>query len=616
MTVISNNNNIINTKTTVLAERVVLTLSAIVTVFTLGWVLGYCRFGIDFTDEGYYLAWISNPFNYAVSATQFGFIYHPLYELLDGNIAAFRQANILITFGLSWILANVFLQVVFGKQSYESVSRLIISAAFANISVVTLVFAGMWLSTPGYNSLTLQALLLSGIGLLMADKEFGHRSLLGWLIIGVGGWLTFMAKPSSAAALVLCASFYLVFAGKFSFRLLIISMTVAVGLVIISAFVIDGSVIAFIERLREGVEVYKILGGGIHDHLLRMDEFNLGEKGREVLIAFTSVFFLAVYLSQAKKIALVQVSVILAVTFALGCIAIILGIINQTPNVGLFQGMLILAVPLAAILAGFLILPLEKILQIPRGKCALGITFLLLPYVYAFGTGNNYWLLEANAGIFWVLAGLVLVSPVAYSQSSRPLLVNLALAVQLVTVVLVQAGIESPYRQPQPLRLNDSQHEVGRHGSNLVLSQGFSQYFTESSNVAKQAGFKAGFSMIDLSGQSLAVLHGFGAINLGLAWGGYPGSDLLLKALLQKVSCADLAPAWLLFDPTGPAKISPEILSSFGADIDRDYKVVGTFKTAEGAGGYKEIREQQILKPVRSVNAAIDACTLARRSNN
>lgn len=609
---ISISDNAINAKTVPLAERVVLALSAISTVFTIGWVFWYCQYGIDFTDEGYYLAWISNPDKYAVSATQFGFIYHPLYELLDGNIAAFRQANMLITFCLSWALSNAFLKSIFGIRSLERTPRLIISAAIATTAAATLVFAGMWLSTPGYNSLTLQALLVAAIGLILADKQGTRESIFGWFLIGIGGWLTFMAKPTSAAALALCASIYFPFAGKFSLRLLMIPIATSACLVLLSALAIDGSIIAFFERLRNGADVYRILGGGIHDRLLRIDDVFLGKEGTDALALGVAVFFLATCLSQAKSKLLVQSGNIMSIAIALASITIISGHTKQVQYVGTFQGLLIVAVPLAAIMAGLLIFSFKELFQIPRPHWILGLTFLMIPYAYAFGSGSNYWVLAANAGIFWVLAGLVLLSPAGINQRTVTLLRPLGLAVQLVAVALVQAGIEAPYRQPQPLRYNDSEIEIGKPGSTLVLSQSFGQYFAETITVAKQAGFKTRTPMIDLSGRSLGILYGLNAINTGLAWGGYPGSDQLVIVLLKKVSCEDLAIAWLLVEPEGPARISPEILLSFGANLTTDYKVVGSFKTAEGAGGYKEAQAQQLFKPVRSVSTAAGACEAVR----
>ena len=86
-------------QTTALAELVIIGFSAIVTVFTLAWMLWYCRYGFDLTDDSFYIVWMSNPFNYSLSETQFGFIYYPLYGILDGS--RLRQPNIMITLCLS-----------------------------------------------------------------------------------------------------------------------------------------------------------------------------------------------------------------------------------------------------------------------------------------------------------------------------------------------------------------------------------------------------------------------------------------------------------------------------------------------------------------------------------
>ncbi len=49
------------------------------------WSLYWCGYGFEFTDEGYYLVWISNPNIYKFSTSQFGFIYNILYKLCNGD---------------------------------------------------------------------------------------------------------------------------------------------------------------------------------------------------------------------------------------------------------------------------------------------------------------------------------------------------------------------------------------------------------------------------------------------------------------------------------------------------------------------------------------------------
>lgn len=51
-------------------QHTLIALCALVTLLVLGWLLKYRPHGIDFTDESFYLVWISNPFIYDVSITQ------------------------------------------------------------------------------------------------------------------------------------------------------------------------------------------------------------------------------------------------------------------------------------------------------------------------------------------------------------------------------------------------------------------------------------------------------------------------------------------------------------------------------------------------------------------
>jgi hypothetical protein len=51
---------------------------------------------------------------------------------------------------------------------------------------------------------------------------------------------------------------------------------------------------------------------------------------------------------------------------------------------------------------------------------------------------------------------------------------------------------------------------------------------------------------------------------------------------------------------------------SFGANMATDFEIVGTLKTAKGAGGFKQARIQQFLKPIRSVEDAMTACVASR----
>ncbi|MDE5457548.1 hypothetical protein GWE18_32970 [Bradyrhizobium sp. CSA112] len=51
--------------------------------------------------------------------------------------------------------------------------------------------------------LAFQSILTVMIGLLLADRPARIRQVFGWILVGVGGWCCFMAKPTTAAAIAL-----------------------------------------------------------------------------------------------------------------------------------------------------------------------------------------------------------------------------------------------------------------------------------------------------------------------------------------------------------------------------------------------------------------------------
>ena len=272
-------------KRVTLPETLLVLSSAVVSVSTLIWVLWSCRYGMDFTDEGFYLLWISNPFIYPISHTQFGFVYHPLYELLDGNIAALRQANILIFFCLAWVLTTTFFKTILTPSSpLPTLHGWQGTVMAAGVAVLSLTYLNhyFWLPTPNYNSLVLQSLMIAATGLLLVERA-SRESLAGCLLLGIGGWLAFMAKPTTAIALGGCSVFYLLAVGRLTARSFFMPMAVAVISFVVGALTIDGSVTGFIKRVEEGIESMWLLESrhGLAD-VLRYDPLSLGERAGRV----------------------------------------------------------------------------------------------------------------------------------------------------------------------------------------------------------------------------------------------------------------------------------------------------------------------------------------------
>ena len=535
-----------------LLQRALTVLSFIGILMVLGWLLKYSAYGIDFTDESLYLVWISNPFIYSVSVTQFGFIYHPLYILLGGDIAVLRQANILITLGLAWSLVYAFLtSIAPGLKN----NRLILLTVSAGVATSVFFYFHSWLPTPSYNSLALQSLLISGIGLLLIEKTSHCANRLGALLIGAGGWLAFMAKPSTALALALGVFVYMLFSRKFSIRMLLLAIASALVFLLASALLIDRSILRFVERICSGLEFARHLGGG---HTL----------------------------SEALSIKKLRLLIWLCLILGALCAATLSGRIRAL-----------------------------KSITVPQW--AIAFLFLAMPYIYAFGTNTNYLRTGISAAIFWLLSGQILLSPLIREASLCLLALLFAISVQVLSAIFLWAGLEQPYRQPQALRLNTATLEIGPQRSALVLSETYAKYITSAVAAAQKSGFEHATPVIDLSGQSPGILYALGAENIGQAWtiGGYPGSLKLAESALAYTPCEKIANAWVLFEPDGPRSIPAKLMSSLGADFPGAYKKTGTWQTAEGVGGYATPRIQELYKPTRPQHTQLNCQALRAKGS-
>lgn len=586
----------------------VLFTAVLATIVTISWLFIRCRYGFDLTDESFYLISIANPWNYSASVTQFGFIYHPLHLLLHGDVTLLRQSNILITFTLSWILCIVFFRETLTKHiAWHSLSMISLAAVLSTCSLVYFCVLH-WLATPSYNSLILQALLLCSIGLILAEKLPSRPSIVGWFLIGVGGWLAFMAKPSSAGLLSVAVGVYLLLSGKLNLRLLLISLMTAITLLLLSAWIIDGSIFIFIDRLKSGLINMKLLGG--HSQPFRLDALVLAPKEKTLLALTTLGLGITAYLSASSKKYYSMIGLGLSLVLTLISFLIPLSFFFPEISTNKFGAIQILAVPFSALILAIALKRIHLISNLTRKHWVLALFFMVLPYVHAFGTNNNYWPHSQRAGIFWILAGLVILIPNISTKTGWKMLLSVIVGGQLITIILLYIGMEFPYRQPQPLRQNNTLVSIGKSHSELILSESFARYFQTIQKLAAQSGFKSNTPMIDLSGKSPGILYVLGAKSIGQAWmiGGYSGSDQLAIATLNSLTCKEIVSAWLFIDPARTSKISPEILENFGINVQEDYRIETEFAAPSKSGDQNISGNQQLLKPTRSIQAAIAAC--------
>ncbi|MFY3553387.1 hypothetical protein [Achromobacter insolitus] len=577
----------------------------------LGWVLWACGRGFDFTDESLYLIWVHNPHAYAASVTQFGFVYRILDWFLGGDIVLLRRANVLLTFGLAWTAAYQLLSRMMDEPAAKD-TRLVISAAFAGSS---LAFFQLWMPSPGYNSLAFQALLVTLIGLLLADDTRTRASDAGWFLVVAGGWLAFMAKPTTALVLAAISFLYVVLARKLSVRGVLIGLVGGAVLLVMSAWLIDGSIQGFVQRIQSGLALAQALGAGHEiDSMLRLEPLILPEPLTEAILKAGAAAALVALLMGAPGW-LLQASGTIVLLAALACaIGLAIGWVPAR-EFGMFHGMLALAAPLAG-LGVFVARGLAGRWRILRlKKWAMVAVCAALPFAYAFGSNNNYWLVGAATGYFWLLSGVGLWGLTKSKAGSWVSLLPIAALALVVAALLLQLATNSPYRQLEALRANAQPTVLGPGmGSSLLLSEADSKYIEQFKQTSARAGFVAGMPMIDLTGRAPGVLYAGGAFNVGQPWliGGYPGSLNFVSLALDAVPCETLASSWLLIEPESPRAIPHVVLGRYGANVLTDYAPVGEVTRQADAAHSDEARRQQLLKPSRDMEVATRACVAAK----
>ena len=512
------------------------------------------------------------------------------------NIERLRQANILITVVLAWLLSLAVLKSSDGRLYW---SKSDIGIAFI-LAMGSLGFLWTWLPTPNYNTLALQALLIAGIGAVIADAAFSRASMAGWVLIGTGGWLAFMAKPTTAGALGFVILIYLLAARKWNWRLLLLASAWSIVLVSLTIWIIDGSVVDFIEHFKRGLEDAARLGAGhTIDRFLRLDDFRIEPTQQTWMFRLSLLVVVSTYLVRSSNDASQTIGACILIAMGLGSVSVAIGYASPRFRDWPFQPMLFWCTFLGGLVGAAVTERGQLIHLFERDRWTSAAYFAVMPHVYAFGTGGNYWIAGGEAGVFWVLASAVLFGIQRRPQAAWRSLLPIAVTSLLVTTMLIDVGIQHPYRQIQSLNDFTGTLRFADSGGELRVSAETANYIGQLESLAKGAGFRIGDRMIDLTGENPGALYALGAKAVGAAWliGGYRGSDDWTSAVLSRVPCDELVRAWILTEPDGRRHLSSDVLRRYGVDINRDYVEVGAVDSTTGSDStsYK----QHLLKPIR-----------------
>jgi hypothetical protein len=560
--------------------------------------------GFDLTDEAYYLYSIHDPGRYEYTTTEFGYVYHPIDLLLGGNIQGLRLANLAITVGLGFAATWVALRAS-GLRQWTRLTQL---AVVLSVTCGSLVMFSQFLSTPSYNSLAAQAVLLVAIGVALAREDgFGTQPgqvLVAGTAIGVGGTLLFLAKPPSAVVVAVAAGIVLLFPRPSRWRVAVTAGVLSALTLLLFALSVDGSVGQFVNRLKVGAA----------DDRAIMSSFELGH-------AFTPQMLHSGSLHKVVFIAMVA---------AVACATV--GIVKRTP----LPWAPIAGIALVAAAAGFVAHPellradisnptlalpflvppavaIVLTVRAPKRREApvmLPLFLLVVPYAVGLGSNSSHWQMAAMAPMAWVLAGCVRMKPLT-NQHGVSALAPIAAASFVVVLATVLVNGAHPYRQTQPIWDEGRETKIGPGGS-LELPGALSRTIEHLRAGAKDAGFVPGTGILDLTGEAPGLTYALDATAPAAPWliGGYPGSASRAERELDRATCSDLSRSWVLRAPIGDRALPDNVLSYFGASFPADFTRVAKISTAGVTPEFDGPVE--LWRPTRTAVRATTECVHSR----
>lgn len=545
--------------------------------------------GLDLTDEGFYLNSISHPRDDRASILLFGYVYHPLYLLFGGDIVLLRWAGLLITTISVAILAWVALgtPALVGRTPLTPTVRCAVSMALGSLSPIAVV---QYPLTPSYNALTEQALSLSTAGLIVGLSRKGGRAAAGWALLGVAAWLTFLGKPTSAAALGVVVMVAIVVTFRRSPKRILQALATTLGACLASLAVTlilaRMSLTALVTLLANGLETSEVLGG--HSRIVRWDDIPWAGIFWVTLAAVVTIAFLGSLASsqgRSSESSLAQAAV--ATTLLVGSAALVVAVFALWRARGLVTAAQLYgpATAFGGALLGLLTVLAAAARHRFRHSHAEGgppaedrgltrvvmvVVLVLLPGVYALGTNNNLWSTQGRAVVFPVIALTALLS-------GRPAaIVAVPLSGLLFLAPLLATSAVSPYRYASLLSAT-VRTDVGSAGT-VGLTRPDSARITHILAIPEKVGLKPGTPIVDLTGDSPGYVYLLGGRAVGQAWllGGYPGSKEAAVLAIEHDRC-ELENAWVLAGKGQPRAIEETVLHTFGLDLHRDFKPVASF---------------------------------------
>jgi hypothetical protein len=611
----------------------VLFFSALLGLVFIFLVLKSMGSGLDFTDESAYLFYIKYPWAYDATVSQFGLIYHPLFMLARGDIFLLRLFNTLIILAIYARLSYLLLLNL--KPENLPISIRYLSLLIPALSAVPLSALVIWLPTPNYNLLNVQAIGLILIAVFQISgrdaergiNEFSAQKTLpaeknprswtlgnipSWLLIGAGGYMAFMAKPQTAVGLAFLVLLWVFLSKRRNFKSTALAAFFSFLLLFISALILDGSVAGFVSRYISGVAIDRLAGTHQVSDILNFDPRGLFAVIDARLVR--SFFFclgigILYYYSAERKNWLLGLIILLA------CVTALFFINPYWGGSQLSLGHLLWA----GLFGGAAVDYLKGRKKNPGGRNSKIAWFLFissLSVIYSLGS-NNFFLIPLSVASFLIFYGFL----VFLAREPKPLpwlkkVAGYTCLGQFMAIAIVLSSWAAPYRQASRLWDYNTQAKVPIDGSPLSFSPMMASFINKWYEIAKSNGFKPQTPVIDLTGRTPGAIYIIGGVLPKTPWiySGYRSSEAFAVTALKKLTCRQLSEAWLIIDLNFEGILNPAILPAAGVDLDGEYTLLGRADYPLPSREGFVSRPLGLLAPANDPRERADICQKRRAS--
>ena len=554
--------------------------------------------GFGFGDEGVYLLCISTPANCSDTLSDFGFVWHPVYALLQGDLRALRLAGIAVTVGCA---------TGFGFALTHWARARLTGAATGLIAALALSVLwqfGHWAwVTPNYNQLNLCGALLILWGLLTASVPAGQKSADGALwrhaiapaaLSAVGLVLCALSKPTTAVAMALLG---LAWIALIPMRRRWIYFLVTAGLALLflaaAVTVMDGSVTAFVQRKYSAYSIWSSLGYGHSTSLLpRLSRYPLSVQLVALLMAIGACATLTAMIglfagglknfSRPRLVAAAIFALILAALIA--CSTLLMGPAAASDHPAFSPGYLLFLASLCLLPAIFITLlvmvqgPLRQAADDLDGRTVI-VTLLvaLTPLAYSFGTGAVAMYHTHGAGVLWC-AAIWLAASLAPRGYRGAFMSGGALLCGLLSIAFLARTVYTPYMKLDTMWSQTQTVVVGPDHARLQVDPDTARYLTALTDSARKAGFQFSDGLLNFSVAGPASTYALGGETFGQMYLGYgmaEGGELARGQMMAQPPGV-AAKAWLLMDSRDMHTVASMPWQRVGRPFPAGYNLVLT----------------------------------------